>query len=474
MTNFMLMYDELILAGLLASVLLLDFAKVKKEILGLFFTGSTLLLLLFVFFHKQNGEILGGSFVYDGISWYSKLVLLAGGVLTGLLSLKTLDIREKYHGAYYALLFASLLGMMVLVSSKELITLYVGLETATISLYGLAAIRKKDDLSLEAGIKYVILGAISSGILLYGLSLIYLMTGTTQLDKIQALDPMVLHSPLFITGIVLSLLGVGFKLSMVPLHVWTPDVYQGAPTPITAFISVSSKAAGFILALRLFPVALQHYGTVWLPLLAVLAFLTMTVGNLMAIPQRNMKRLLAYSTISQAGYLLVGFVGSPASAMSSVLFYLLVYTFTNIAAFAVVLGFAQATGSENLEDYSGLAQREPLLAMTFLLALLSLAGIPPMAGFVGKFYLFYAAMQNGHIWLVIAGALNSTISLYYYLLILKRMYIAQPPVDAPKIVLPGSLKVALYLSIIAILALGVFPTHILNFTTSVAEAVFGR
>ena len=474
MQNFALMMDEFLLAGLLVAVLLLDFATARKKAIGYFFTAGSFLLLIYVFLHRQEGAILGGAFVYDNISWYSKLTILTGAVLTGMMSLRTLDIKEKYFGAYYALLATSTLGMLFLVSSKELITLYVALETTTISLYGLAAIRKKEDVSLEAGIKYLILGALSSGILLYGLSLIYLFTGTTQLDKIMAVDPMLLTTPLFIMGIIFTLLGVGFKLSMVPLHVWTPDVYQGAPTPITAFISVTSKAAGFILAIRLFPYALVKFGAFWLPLLAILAFLTMTLGNLMAIPQKNMKRLLAYSSISQAGYILVGFVGDPVSGMGSVLFYLLVYTFTNIAAFAVVLGFAHATGSEDLEDYSGLAQREPTMALTFLLALLSLAGIPPMAGFVGKFYLFYAAMQKGYLWLVIAGALNSTVSLYYYLLILKRMYIFDPKKDYPRLAIPFSLKLALIVSIVAILALGVFPGPVIDFTTSTAQAIFGQ
>ena len=472
--NFALLIDEFIMAGILTSVLLIDFVSIKKRITGYFFTTATFLLLIFVMFQHKDGSILGSAFVCDGISWYSKIIVLIGAVLTGLMSLRTLDIKEKYFGAYYALLAAASLGMMFLVSSKELITLYVALETTTISLYGLAAIRKKEDISLEAGIKYVILGALSSGILLYGLSLIYLFTGTTDLDKIVSMDPMLLTTPLFATGLVLTLLGVGFKLSMVPLHVWTPDVYQGAPTPITTFISVTSKAAGFILAIRIFPITFANLTPYWLPLVSVLAFLTMTAGNLMAIPQKNMKRLLAYSSISQAGYILVGFVGDPINGMGSVLFYLLVYTFTNIAAFAVVTGFALATGSEELDDYSGLAGREPMMALTMLLALLSLAGIPPMAGFVGKFYLFYAAMQKGYLWLVIAGALNSTISLYYYLLILKRMYIFDPKIEYPKIHLPLSLKIALLTSIVAILVLGVFPSPVINFTTSVANSIFSR
>lgn len=474
MGDFMLMTDEFILAGLLVAVLVLDFAGARKQLIGVFATLGMAALCAFVCFHRQQGSLLGDTFVYDHVSWFSKIIILAGASLTALISVNTLPIREKYTGAYFALLMASTLGMMFLVSSKEFITLYVALETTTISLYALAAFRKDDDYSLEAGIKYLILGALSSGLLLYGLSVITLVSGTTRLDAVLAMDASLLSSPLFLTGAVLALLGVGFKLSMVPMHVWTPDVYQGAPTPITAFISVASKAAGFILAIRLFPYMLGHFSQYWLPLVAVLAFLTMTAGNLMAIPQRNVKRLLAYSSISQAGYILVGFVGDPVSGISSILFYLLVYTFTNIAAFAVVLGFSHVMGSEDLDDYSGLARRDPMMALVFLLALLSLAGIPPMAGFIGKFYLFYAAMQNGYLWLVIAGALNSTISLYYYLLILRKMYIEEPKKDYSALKLPFGVRAALFISIISILILGVMPSQIVNLTLDAAQNLFGR
>jgi NADH-quinone oxidoreductase subunit N len=273
-------------------------------------------------------------------------------------------------------------------------------------------------------------------------------------------------------ALIMTLLGVGFKLSMVPMHVWTPDVYQGAPTPVTAFISVASKAAGFVFALRLFAYMFIRLDYVWVPILSVIAFLTMTIGNLMAIPQKNVKRLLAYSTISQAGYILVGFVGASVIGISSVMFYLLAYTITNIAAFAVVAAFAKSTGSENLDDYAGLAQKEPLLALIFMFALLSLAGIPPLAGFVGKFYLFYAAMQKGYTWLVVAGALNSTVSLYYYLLVLRQMYLTDRKKEMPKVVMPFGIKLTLLITMAAIFALGLFPGRVLDITTDIAQKLF--
>jgi NADH-quinone oxidoreductase subunit N len=370
------------------------------------------------------------------------------------------------------MLGASTLGMMFLASSKELITLYIGLELATISLYALSAIYKDDNNSLEAGIKYLILGAISSGLLLYGISLVYGLTRTTYLEKIIAIITQQEISPALVLGIIFIILGTGFKLSAVPMHVWTPDVYQGAPTAITGFISVASKSAGFVFVLRLFSYTFLRIDYIWIPIISIIAFLTMTIGNLIAIPQKDIKRLLAYSTISQAGYILVGFVGASVIGISSVLFYILVYTFTNIAAFAVVAGVEQHTGSCKISDYASLSQRNPLLALTFMLSLLSLAGIPPLAGFVGKFYLFYAAMQKGYLWLVIAAALNSTISLYYYLLILKQIYIRNEMVEGEKIKLTFNIVFVLIICIFAIIILGIMPAGIVDITMNAAQGMF--
>lgn len=470
--DLLLMTDEIALAALIAVILFADLCGANRKVIGAIFITAVTGLLLYVALHRREGAMLSGAYVYDGLAWFSKIVILLGAAMTGILSMDSVKVREKHAGAYYLLLAASTLGMLFLVSSKELITMYVGLELATISLYALTAIYKNDILSLEGGIKYLILGALSSGILLYGISLVYGVTRTTYLEKIMYYTSQGAMEPVFIIGLLFVLLGAGFKLSMVPMHVWTPDVYTGAPTPVTAFISVASKAAGFIFAVRLFSYAFIKMDFIWVPVLAVIAFLTMTIGNLVAIPQKNVKRLLAYSTISQAGYILVGFVGASVIGLSSVMFYLLVYTLTNIAAFAVVTGFSRVTGSDNLEDYAGLAQRSPLLTLAFMLALLSLAGIPPLAGFTGKFYLFYAAMQKGYLWLVIAAALNSTVSLYYYLLVLKQLYIKDPKKDAPKIELPLSIKIVLVVTIISILALGIFPARILELTMDIAQKLF--
>jgi NADH-quinone oxidoreductase subunit N len=464
---------ELCTASLVVVVLVVDLlsAHGKRPLWACYLAGTAALLVI-AFVSRWQGMLFGGSYVADGLSWYAKLLILLGAGLTGALSMNALPIREKYHGAYAALLLTASLGMMVLVSSKELITMYIGLETSAVSLYGLAAISKKNDLSLEAGLKYLILGALSSGILLFGLSLIYAGTGATTLDAIRAAVAARGQDPLLLLGTVLMLLGVGFKLSMVPLHVWTPDVYQGAPTPVAAFISVASKSAGFVFALRLFSWTFAGSIAVWGPFFIAASVLTMTFGNLVAIPQKNVKRLLAYSTISQAGYILVGFMGAPVLGASAVLFYLLVYTVTNIAAFTVVIAFSAATGSDQLEDYSGLARREPLLALALTLALLSLAGIPPLGGFVGKIYLFYAAMQQGYLWLVIVAALNSILSLYYYLLVLKRMYIQEPTVERPRIRMPLPVKVVLLVTIAGIFLLGLLPGAIMNAISEISRSIF--
>ncbi|MCE5300435.1 MAG: NADH-quinone oxidoreductase subunit N [Spirochaetia bacterium] len=471
--NLKLLSDELMLTGIITAVLLLDFIiKDKKQIIAYTFLALIAGLTLFIGLHRQQGVVLNGSFIYDGISWFSKLIIMLGAVLATVMSLETIKVKPKYTGAYYALMGTSALGMMFLVSSKELVTLYVALELATISLIVLSAMHKHDDLSLEAGMKYLLLGALSSGILLYGLSLVYASAKTTYLDRIMAVVSSGAAGPAFILGIILVLLGVGFKLSMVPMHVWTPDVYQGAPTPVAAYISVASKAAGFIFAIRLFQYTFLKLDYVWVPILMVLAVLTMMIGNLVAISQKNLKRLLAYSTISQAGYILVGFVGASVIGISSVLFYLFAYTLTNILAFTVLAVVAKNTGSDELADYSGLARREPFLAVSLMLALLSLAGIPPLAGFVGKFYLFYAAMEKGYVWLVIIAALNSTLSLYYYLLVLRQMYIYDSAVEMPKMKIPVSLRILIIVCIIAILAVGIMPGWFIDTTTEIAQNMF--
>ncbi len=471
---------ELATAILLVLVLLTDMVSRHgtRAIWAVFTTGMVAIVAIAIA-ASGEGVFINGAYDADGLSWLAKIALTIGAGLTGTLSLRGLPLKKKYHGAYAALLLGATLGMMVLVSSKDLLTLYVGLETSAVSLYGLAAIAKTDDLSLEAGIKYLVTGALSSGILLYGISLIYAGTGATTLDAIRAAAAAAAAGSasggqtLLIVGTILILLGVGFKLSMVPMHVWTPDVYQGAPATVAAFISVVSKSAGFVFAIRLFTYAFADVRQVWEPIVMACAVLTMTVGNLAAIAQRSAKRLLAYSTISQAGYLLVGFLGTATTGTSAVVFYLFVYTITNVAAFACIVAFANSTGSDDLEDFAGLARREPLLALVFTFALLSLAGIPPLGGFVGKFYLFAAAMEKGYLWLVIVAALNSIVSLFYYLLVLRRMYIVEPAEPGPRLGVSFPVKAVLFLTTVGIFVLGIIPGPLMRTISEMTRQVFG-
>ena len=471
---------EIATASLMVIVLLADLLspRSKTPVWACFLAGSAVILALAV---AARGDLLlfGGSYAADDLSWLSKIVIVIGTGLAGALSMASrseaasaVPVKQKYHGAYAALLLAAAVGMMVLVSSRELVTLYVGLETSAVSLYGLAALAKKDDLSLEAGIKYLVIGALSSGVLLYGLALVYTATGSTSLDGIRSALAGHAPVPIVVAGILLVLLGVGFKLSMVPMHVWAPDVYQGAPTPVSAFISVVSKSAGFVFAIRLFSVAFVDLRSWWEPFVMGGAVLTMTVGNLAAIPQASAKRLLAYSSISQAGYLLVGFLGTASSAASSVLFYLFVYTLTNVAAFGAVIAFSSATGSDRLEDYNGLARRDPVLALVFTFALLSLAGIPPLGGFIGKLYLFSAAMEQGYLWLVVVAALNSVVSLYYYLLVLRRMYIAESPAGAGPLKVAFPVKAVLLFTTVGVFWLGILPGSLMRILSEVSTRVF--
>lgn len=470
--NFPLMSAELLLAAGMAGLLVPDLLGLPgKRRTGLAFTALAAGLTLFTLMDSASGVLLVGTYISDGLSRFSKPVILLCAALTGLLSLGSLKSSGRFAGAYYALLASASLGLCLLISSKELITLYIGLELATTSLYALTAFYKNDDFSAEAGLKYLVLGAASSAVLLYGLSLLYGSAGTTYVDVIT-MHASAHRGPALTAGMVMTLLGVCFKLSVVPMHIWTPDVYHGAPTPVAAFISAASKAAGFVFAIRLFPLMLAGLADLWVPLASVLALVTMTAGNLMAIPQTNLKRFLAYSTISQAGYILVGFVGASASGIASVLFYLPVYAVSNMAAFAVAAALSASGASDEMESCDGLARRHPLLALSFLAALLSLAGIPPLAGFVGKFYLFYASMEQGYAWLVLAAALNSTVSLYYYLRLLKRMYMHEPAPNQPVITVPRSVKAALAFCLAAMLALGLFPGPVLHAAAAVGSSFF--
>lgn len=368
-----------------------------------------------------------GAFSVDGFAVYFKLLLLIATFLVLLAAGRFFEQAERHQSESIALVLLSTAALMLLVSATELITLYVSLEMSSLAIAFLAAWLKRDARSTEAGLKFFLLNALSSAVLLYGIALLYGLTGHTRLDLIAgelAGQP----SAALLLAISLLLAGFGFKISAVPFQMWTPDVYEGAPTPITAYLSVASKAAGFAVAVRVFQTALPTAQADWMTLIAILAAVTMTVGNVVAMVQGNMKRMLAYSSIAQAGYVLVGVAAGNEQGLAAVLFYLAAYTATNLGAFIAVIEIIGRLGSERIEDFAGLHQRAPWLAFALAISLLSLAGLPPLAGFFAKIYVFWAAIGAGLAWLVLLGVVNSAISLYYYARVIHHMYMVEPAV----------------------------------------------
>ena len=354
---------------------------------------------------------------------------------------------------------------MVMGSAESLMTIFLGLETMSIALYVMAGFRRTNRHSLEAALKYFLLGAFATGFLLYGMALTYGMVGSTNLTQIaQYFTQNALDVPLVaLMGLALIIIGFGFKVALVPFHMWTPDVYQGSPLPVTAYMAVGAKAAGFAAILRVISLSAFSIAFQWSEILWVLAVLTMTVGNVVALVQDNIKRMLAYSSIAHAGYILVGVVASNDQTVPSVVFYLIVYLFMNLGAFAVATMVAgQNERRVNIQYYRGLGYTQPLLALAMAVFMFSLAGFPPTAGFIGKFYIFSAALQSGYVWLVILGVINSLISVYYYLNVVVAMYMQQP-VDEKKIapVLPG-VGVVILVAVLGIVYLGIFPGTMLS------------
>ena len=348
-------------------------------------------------------------------------------------------------------------------AGNELIIVFLGLELMSLSLYVLAGYFRESPASSEAGMKYLLLGAFASAFFLYGIALIYGGAGTTSIPEIAAAITADNKSPLLLAGMFLLVVGFGFKVAIVPFHQWAPDVYEGAPTTIAAFISAGPKAAGFAAFLRIFMEALPNLQGEWSSVLILLAMLTMTVGNVIAIAQTNIKRMLAYSSIAHAGYVLIGLAAASDDGISSAMLYLLIYCVMNIGAFgAIILAKTEDGESLLISDYAGLGTRKPLLAMFMSVMLLSLAGFPPTAGFVGKFYIFKAAVGAGHIWLVIIGAINTAISAFYYLRVVVTMYMREPEEELEFSPYASTLVVGLILAVVGVLLIGILPSIMLT------------
>ncbi len=461
----MLMLPEVIVTVGALAVLVLDLlaGEGRRRFVAptalCFLLGALLATILAV---PHTGALLGGQFAMDAVAWWFKILFLLSGLIVVLISRDLLDGRVTVRvrgigspGEYYTLLFATLVGMMCLISASDIVTLYVSLELATIPLFALAAWRRGSTQSGEAGLKYVIVGALASALILYGLGILYGLTGQVNL---AAIGKWAGQSPAFHLAAALVLAGVGFKLTIVPFHMWAADVYQGAPTPVTAYLSVASKSAGLAFLFQFFFRMMDPTAGQWTDLIALLAAITMTLGNLVAIVQNNIKRFMAFSAISQAGYLIMGFLGSAPEGIPAIVFYMVVYIVSNLTVFACIIWYANETGREEIPEYRGLSRTNPLLALAMMVALFSLAGIPPLSGFVGKFFLFSIASKAGLHWLVALAAVNSTVSLYYYLRIVRQMYIEPTFENARPLPITRPLAVTVGVLAVGTVLLGIIPT----------------
>jgi len=414
-------------------------------------------------------------FLVDNYACFFKLIFLIGSFLIILVSIAYLKREDILHGEYFSLILFSTLGMMLLASGFDLVVIFLGLEIMSVSLYVLSGFKRTDQRSNEASLKYFLMGAFASGFLLYGIVLFYATAGSTNLEQIIKSIAYSDTGPNLMTfaGAGLLLVGFGFKIASVPFHMWVPDVYQGAPTPITAFISAGPKAAGFAALLRVFLFSFVTIELDWVTIVWIMAVLTMTVGNVIAITQSDIKRMLAYSSIAHAGYVLVALVAGGESGVSSALFYLLAYTFMNIGAFTIVI-LLEKKGEDHtaLDDYSGLGSRSPVLATLMTVFMFSLAGFPPTAGFMGKFYVFSAAIKSGFIWLVIIGVLNSLISVYYYLRVVVLMFMRPSQPDAQKVPVALGAGLVLLITLWGVLYLGILPNSFLSLAQASVSSIF--
>lgn len=423
----------------------------------------------------DGATTFGGSWVVDPLALLFKRAFAVSAALVFLLARDYVDDLPRARGEFYVLGLLSLLGMFLCSSVNDFMSLFVSLEVVTVSFFVLAAFRRDRTASVEAGLKLLVIGALSAGLMLYGIAFVYGGTGTVFFQEIRALiarsGGTVGYEVVF--GALLIFLGLGFKTSAVPLHVWVPDVYQGAPTPVTAYLSVGSKLAGFVLVVRVLHVfsASNPMASDLSKFFALVAALTLLYGNLGAIPQTNVKRLMGYSSIGQCGYILVGLASLGAVGLSGALFYMSAYVVMNLAAFAVILLVGRAVGSHDLEDWSGLARRSPLLGLAMTVSLLSLAGVPPFMGFFGKFMLLGSAFGRPElVWLGVIGLVNVGIALYFYLCVVKRIYVTEPRVPTP-VAVPARLRLALVASMVLLIGGGIAPQVLEGTTTGVARGL---
>ncbi len=474
--NYAFLAPELLLIFLALMVLIADLFwwRGRTRVLGwlsvasLIAAGVVALPLV-----GKTGSTLANALLVDPFAVFFKMVFLAS---TALIIVVSMDYLARYKlpssGEYYVLLLFATVGMMFMAASSDLIMIYVGLELTSISSYILAGYHKTDARSNESVLKYFILGLIASGIMLYGFTFIYGFTGQTELGAIANALRGESASLAVIVGVMFAIAGFAFKVASVPFHQWVPDVYEGAPTPITAFLSVAPKAAAFAALARILFLAFPDFAGYWKMIFILLAIASMFIGNLMAIPQKNIKRMLAYSSIAHAGYIMVAFAAANERAIAGLLIYIVAYVLMNIGAFVVVLAVAhQRGGGEELTDFNGLSKRSPFLALSMVVFLVALTGLPPTAGFWGKLWIFLAAVDKGLWWLALIGFLNSVISLYYYVNVIRHMYLFEPDTEEA-LSTPATFSGVIWITVLATLLIGVYPPILTDVAETVAR-VFG-
>ena len=455
---------EIIMTVLSLAILLSDLVIKRKETIALLSVICVAVVGFVLLSSSGTNTTFNGMFISDGYSTFFKFVFILNVVLTVLISVKYIGIEKVNFGEYYGLILFSTLGMMIMASAGDLIVLYLGLELMALSTYILAGFLRDDVKSNEGAIKYFLLGTFASAFLLYGTSMIYGLTGTTNLRAIS--DYILQHglagNPVLTLSMVLFAVAFSFKIAAVPFHMWAPDAYEGAPTSITAFMSVGPKAAGFAVMGRVLLYGLYPIRPEWSAVLIPIAILTMGVGNIVAISQTNIKRMLAYSSIAHAGYAMLGVIAGTADGLASVMNYMLVYAFMNIGAFAVIIMLrSEGFKGDNITDYEGLAKTNPLVAALMLVFMFSLTGIPPTAGFMGKFYLFMSAIDAGYMWVVVIAVIFSAISAYFYLRIVMYMYMKEPK-ETVLITTSPSMSLALAITLIGVIAIGVLPSSVVH------------
>ncbi|MCL4491521.1 MAG: NADH-quinone oxidoreductase subunit N [Nitrospirae bacterium] len=457
--NLMPVAPEIIITVAASILLIFDLALRNKgplAFLSLLAAGVTVYAIIQP---ASLGETFGGMFISDSYSVYFKLIFMVNLILTVLISLKYLQRQKAEYGEYYSLLLFATAGMMLMASAKDLIVLYLGLELMALSTYILAGIKRHDIKSNEAAMKYFLLGSFSSALLLYGISLLYGLTTTTDLYQIAAYLKQTGSSMPLLMSMTLIAVAFSFKIAAAPFHMWAPDVYEGAPTSVTAFMSVGPKAAGFAVIGRVFLMsAFQGMQADWTPILIGIAILTMAVGNIVALSQTNIKRMLAYSSIAHAGYALLGIIAGTEEGLHAMMTYLLIYAFMNIGAFAIVILLDKG---DEIKDYEGLSKSRPLVAALMLVFMFSLTGIPPTAGFIGKFNIFMAAIKAGYTWLVVIAVIFSAISAYYYLRVVMNMYMKEMKQEAAIAPSP-SLGLAILITVLMVFIIGIMPSVVIG------------